>query len=206
MRVRRVILSSCLCLVTLACSKSLDVTPVIVRPVVEPASVSVAIYYADDLRLHKCTVDYGFLYPSWTFTLGPPSIEMFDVLFSTLFKDVEARQTRPGIKTPGNQRDIIELRLSQFTGCSEHWPMIATSGIDITYEAIVWSAAGKKITQWNGHGWAGPGDDLEGYAQSLFEPERAHLAALANVAMRKAAADFVVNFENNPLVRTWLVK
>ena len=173
------------------------VEPPILKPVIEPAPVSVAVYYSENLRDHRCTGD-------WTFAMGPPSIEMFDVIFAALFGDVETRDTGPKITSPGDQRDIIELHLSEFTGCQASWPILGTTVIDIAYEAIVRSAEGEELARWNGRGRAGPGDDLEGYSGSAWEPELAHLNALTGVAMRKAAADFVVNFENDPAVRTWV--
>ncbi len=172
----------------------------------EPAPVSVGIYYSEDLRNHKCTGDKGYIAYSWTFALGPPSIEMFDILFTALFRDVETLDIGPGITTSRDQRDIIELRLSEFNGCEASWPILGTTVIDIAYEAIVWSAEGEKVAQWKGQGRAGRGDDLGSYGGSAWEPELSHLAALTSVAMRKAAADFIINFKNDPAVRAWLGK
>ncbi len=168
------------------------VEPPILKPVIEPAPVSVAVYYSEDLRDHRCTGD-------WTFAMGPPSIEMFDVLFTALFADVQTRDTGPTITTPGDQRDVIELHLSHFTGCQASAPNV----IDIAYEAIVWSVEGEKKAQWKGWGSAGRKDDLGRYSASP-PSKMTHLAALTSVAMRRAAADFVVNFQKNPAVRSWL--
>ena len=85
--------------------------PIDVAPLIEPAQVSVGIYYSEDLRNHKCTADARFHWnfaligrPRWTFALGPPSIEMFDILFTALFTDVETRDTGPEITSPGDQQ------------------------------------------------------------------------------------------------------
>ena len=183
--------------------------PIDVAPLIEPAQVSVGIYYSEDLRNHKCTADARFDWnfaiigrPRWTFALGPPSIEMFDILFTALFTDVETRDTGPEITSPGDQRYVIELRLSELNTCEVmSWDTLGPTVIDITYEAIVWSAEGEKIAQWEGRGRAGR-DDLGRYYRK-WEPL---VAALTSVAMRKAAADFIVNFENDPVVRAWLGK
>ena len=193
-----------LCLGTVGCSGKVPVDPAIVRPVVEPAKIAVDIHYADDLRDHECMGDGGYIAFSWTFALGPPSIEMFNVIFTTLFTDVEFQDTYPDFASPGDQRDVIELHLSEFTGCQASWPILGTTVIDIGYEAIVWSAEGEELARWNGRGRAGPGDDLQGYSGPVSEPELTHLNALTSVAMRKAAADFVVNYESDPAARAWV--
>ena len=196
------------------CSDAVPLDPAIVRPVVEPAKIAVNIHYAEDLRDHECTGDEGYIAFSWTFALGPPSIEMFNVIFTALFKDVEFRDTPPDFTFPGDQREVIELHLSEFTGCQASWPILGTTVIDIGYEAIVWSAEGEELARWNGRGRAGPGDDPRGYSfeglgykikrgSLVLEPELTHLNALTSVAMRKAAAAFVVNYENDPAVRAW---
>lgn len=205
MRTGLALLALLLSFIIVGCGGTVSIEPAIVRPVVDPAPVSVGIYYSEDLRDHKCTGDKGYIAYSWTFTLGPPSIEMFDVIFAALFRDVETRDTGPKITSPGDQRDIIELHLSEFTGCQASWPILGTTVIDIAYEAIVRSDEGEELARWKGRGRAGPGDDLGGYSGSGWEPGlSSHLNALASVAMRKAAADFVVNFENDPAVRTWV--
>ena len=186
--------------------------PINQAPLIQPAPVSVAIYYAEDLRSHMCTgrVNGFIAFPySWTFALGPPSIEMFDILFTRLFTDVETLVTDPKITPPSDRRDIIELRLSDFKGCESYWVGIGESGIDIayeieiTYEAIVWSVDGEKVAQWKGQGRGGPRDDVGKHRQSGLE-STSYYAALTSVAMRKAAADFIFNFESDPAVRAWL--
>ncbi len=177
------------------------VSPIDRPPLIEPLPVSVGIYYSEDLRNHKCTGDKGYIAYSWTFELGPPSIQMFDNLFTALFRDVETLDISPKITTSRHPRDIIELRLSKFNGCQAKWPILGTTVIYIAYEAILWSAEGKKVAQWKGQGRAGRGDDLGSYGGSAWEPELRHLAALTSVAMRKAAADFIINFQNEPAVQ-----
>ena len=53
-------------------------------------------------------------------------------------------------------------------------------------------------------GRAGPGDDVSDYQTSLIESEIEHLNGLTSIALRRALADFVVNFENDPKVRAWV--
>lgn len=185
------------------CSGTVPVSPDIVRPVVEPTKIAVDIHYADDLQDHECTGDGGYIAFSWAFALGPPSIEMFNVIFATLFTDVEFSDASSEIAFLGDQRDVIELHLSSFTGCQASWPIFGTTVIEIRYEAIVWSAEGEELVRWGGYGQAGPGHDLLGNNGPMLEPELAHLNALTSVAMRNAAADFVVNFETDPAVRAW---
>ena len=74
----------------------------------------------------------------------------------------------------------------------------------------------RELTRWLAQGQAGPRDPRDEYLASFpeihevltgsYTPEAAYLAALTGLAMRKAAADFVLNFEGNPVVRARLRK
>jgi hypothetical protein len=204
MLVRFALLALFLSIGTAGCSTGkVHLEPLIVRPIVNPLPIAVGIHYADDLRNHECTGDKGYIAYSWTFALGPPSIETFSTIFTALFENVEMQDTNPNSTSAGDQRDIIELHLTEFTGCQASWPIIGTTVIEIEFKAIIMSVDGEELARWNGRGRAGPGDDLHGYPMSLPEAERDHLNALTSVAMRKALVDFVVNFENDPTVRAW---
>ncbi len=179
--------------------------PIVQPPLVEPVPVSVSVYYSEDLRNHKCTVEKGYIAESWTFVMGPPSIQMFDTIFTGLFRDVETLDIAPETATPRDQRDVIELRLIEFSGCEASWPIIGTTEIDIEYRAILRSAAGETLARLEGRGHAVPRDDDPRLASSRWSvPEATHLAILTSAAMRRAAADFMINFENDPAVRAWL--
>ncbi len=185
------------------CSSTLSIQPNTPAPVVEPVPVSVGVYYADALRNHTCTGGKGYIAFDWTVAMGPPSIAMFDRLFAAMFRKAETVNTRPGATPAPEPRDVIEVRLTEFNGCDARWPIIGTTTIRVAYEAILWSAQGRELARWQGRGQAGPRDPLDDYRPS---GEAAYLAALTSLAMRKAATDFVLNFEGNSVVQARLKK
>ena len=185
------------------CSSTVSIQPNTPSPVVEPVPVSVGVYYADALRNHTCTGGKGYIAFEWTVGMGPPSIAMFDRLFAAMFREAETVDTSPGATPAPGLRDVIEVRLTEFNGCDARWPIIGITTVRVAYEAILWSAQGRELTRWQGRGQAGPRDPLDGYRPS---GEAAYLAALTSLAMRKAATDFVLNFEGNSKVQARLKK
>lgn len=188
-------------LVLSGCGAPPPLQPPEVLPLVEAAPVAITLRYAEDLRNHHCTGDKGYIAYSWSFALGPPSIEMFDPIFESLFVEVGDGSGAGA----GDKRDVVELALTAFTGCQASWPIIGTSVVEIAYEAVVRSPEGAELTRWSGRGRAGPGDDL-GDPSLTGDPEASHLNALTSIAMRKAVADFVVAFETDPAVRAWVTR
>jgi len=198
-----------LCFIALAwmfagCGGTVSVRPPSVQPVVAPLPISVGVYYADDLKHHKCTGDQGYIAYAWTIELGPSSIELFDNVFRALFADIEILETDHTIAPLGDRKGVVDIHLSKFTGCDASWPIVNTTVIEVAYEAILRSAEDEVVAQWEGRGQAGPGDDLSELQNFAWEPELAHLAALTNVAMRKAATDFIIEFETNTAIQNWV--
>ncbi len=207
-----------LSLLLLGCgTKTLAIPPNVPVPVVEPAPVSVGVFYSETLRNHTCTIGKDYVEigrHTWKAAMGPPSIAMFDRLLAAMFRKTETADTRPGAApTP---RDVIEVRLSEFNGCDVRPPIIGTTTVRIGYEAILWSAQGRELTRWQGRGQAGPGDSLYDYLETFSGPLQiltgskprviAYLAALTSLAMRDAATNFLLNFEKNSVVQARLKK
>lgn len=185
------------------CSSTVSIQPNVPAPVVEPVPSVVGVYYADALRKHTCTGGKGYIAFKWTVAMGPPSIAMFDRLFAAMFRKAETVDTRPGASPVEEPRDVIEIRLTEYNGCDARWPIIGSTTLRVAYEAILWSPQGQELTRWLGQGQAGPRDPLDDYRLS---GEAAYLSALTSLAMRKAATDFVLNFEENSAVQARLKK
>jgi hypothetical protein len=168
-----------------------------VAPAVEQAPVSVAVHYAEALKTHHCTGSEGYIAYSWTFEMGPPSIKMFDSLFAAMFQEVETVESA----SAAAGKDRLDLELTEFTGCEASWPIFDTTVIEVAYRATLQGADGSRIAQWSGRGRAGPYDDLGDYRMAS---EADYLNALASVALRKAGADFLVNYDSDPALRRWI--
>lgn len=193
-----------------ACSTASNVplsSPLKQPPAVEKLPGSIAILYADNLRYHRCIAGKGYVAASWTIELGPPSIGMFDQIFSAFFENPVMLQSDAASQIPANSKGVIEVRLLKYDGCEVTGP-IGRQEIAVAYQATLRARDGSVIARWAGHGRAGPGDNLEGYKEKLpfGEIETRYLGAVTNLALRRAAADFVINFERDPRLRAWLEK
>lgn len=195
-QLRGAVLAALLSIVAVGCSNTVSLKPPVFVPVIEAAPVSVVVKYSDKLRDHACVASKGYITASWSFALGPPSIEMFNTVFAALFKEVQFLDTASKMSVGPDKRDVIELQLSDFTGCDASWPILDTTDIDIAYKAIARNTKGEELLQWEGRGRATNEDLPQPYTGTDSDLEGSHLAALTKVAMRKAAANFIINFES----------
>ncbi len=115
------LLAGLLALVLLsACSTTSNVplsSPLKQPPAVETLPGSIAILYAENLRHHRCIAGKGYIAASWTIELGPPSIGMFDRIFSALFENPVRLQADAASQIPANSKGVIEVSLLNFDGC-----------------------------------------------------------------------------------------
>lgn len=189
------------CTAIAGCGGDVPLEAPVVRPAFAPAPVAVDVLYAKALRDHECTGNEGYLAYAWTFRLGPPSMAMFDAVLPALFNEVNVLDARTDPGTSG--RPVVEVRLAEFTGCRAEWPIRGKATLDLAYEAVARTPEGRELARWSGRGRAAAADaDL--YPAPATGVELAYLSVLTRVAMRRAAADFVVNFERDPSVRAWL--
>ena len=193
-----------------ACSTTSNVpldSPLRQPPAVERLPGSIAILYAENLRHHRCIAGKGYIAASWIVELGPPSIGMFDRIFSALFENPVTLQANAASRIPANSKGVIEVSLLNFDGCDARWPVVG-SKIEVAYQATLRAKDGSVIARWEGHGRAGPTDNLDGYTETVpfGEVETRYLGAVTSLAMRRAAADFVINFERDQSLRAWLEK
>lgn len=193
-----------------ACSTTSNVplsSPLKQPPAVEKQPGSIAIVYAENLRHHQCIAGRGYIAASWTIELGPPSIGMFDQIFSALFENPGTLQADAASQIPANSKGVIEVSLLKYDGCEVSWPIVGQK-IEVAYQAILRARDGEVIARWEGRGRAGPTDNLEGYKETIpwVGVETRYLGALTSLAMRRAAADFVINVERDQRLRAWLEK
>jgi len=176
-------------------------------PAVEKLPGSLAILYAEDLRHHQCIAGKGYVAASWTIELGPPSIGMFDRIFSAFFENPVTLQPDADSRMSANSKGVIEVGLLQYDGCEVTGP-IGRQKITVAYQATLRARDNTVIAQWEGRGRAGPADNLEGYKDKVpfLDVETRYLGAVTSLAMRRAAADFVINFERDQRLRAWLEK
>jgi hypothetical protein len=182
-------------------------SPIPQKLAIEKEPISVAIFYSEGLRHHKCNVSKGYIADSWTIELGRPSMEMFNLVFDALFEKVVILDSKFNTQSSNELKSMIEVRLLDFNGCEARWPIIGTN-IEVAYEATLYGKEGVIVAKWQGRGRGLSSDSLESYKEKvpLMEVETRYLGALTSIAMRRAAANFIFNFYTNSLIRTWLGK
>ncbi len=188
-----------LCLVPLGCAHIVaPEAPIQKPPLVQAIPLTIGVYYPEELQRYECETGKGYVAEKFVVRLGPASTKLYDLVFSGLFtKSFRVNNYNPS--APGDQKaDVVELMITNFTGCEARWPIIGAN-VSITYKAILRTPSGDKIAEWVGTGHA---TSSEVDAKRLTE--RMYLEALSAIAMRKAAADFVKNFQENPDINAWL--
>ena len=98
---------------------------------------------------------------------------------------------------PATDRKALVIELESFEGCEASWPIIGTTFMSVAYRARFLGADGTVVEDLTARGRSGPGDT--GYGA-----EGVHLTDLTEAAMRRAAADFVVQTETSEKVGQWL--
>lgn len=192
-----------------ACSSTVPVSSPLERPpLVEKIPVTVRILYADSLSHHQCTAGKGYISAAWSIALGSPSIEMFDGIFAALFdKPLTGDGSSQGAASNA-RAPLIEVRLLEYDGCEARWPIVGTTTVRITYEATLRDREGNLIARWQGRGKAMPADYASAVPgnEMVASIEMQYLSTMTRLAMRRAAADFIINFEKEPGIRAWLGK
>jgi hypothetical protein len=147
--------------------------------------------------------DPGSWYGATEYHLGPPSIALFDQIYSGMFA-----RTVPVVDDPARSREpsdaaaIVVLQIESF---KPHYaigediaggPMIQSVEAEIVYRTTLLTPQGQQIADWT-TGGSGSGQPTV----FTFSDEAGNAAA---TAMREAAAKFVAGFRQQPEVARWL--
>ena len=184
--------------VVAACGSNVEVqNPIPQRPLVEPVDHDIAVFYSPYLRTYSCIVDKGYIASAWSIKLGAPSVEMFNAILRSKFRTVEQLQENPLAGSAPNAKKSLVLELVSFNGCEARWPIIGTTRISVAYRGRFLGADGSTVEDLTAQGNSGPGDASPG-------DEGMHLTSLTEAAMRKAAADYIVQVEESEKIDQWL--
>lgn len=198
-------------LLTVACSNTGTLTvrsPLQQPPALEKSPLTVAIRYAENLRHHTCIVKKGYVTSPSIIELGAPSIEMFGQIFTALFdKAIPSGQGQHGL--PASERfPYVEVGLQAYDGCEGERPIEGRTVISVAYAIALYDGDGALVGRWEGQGRAGPSDYLRAPPAKglVLDPQSRYLAMLTELAMRRAAADFIIHYEKDQAVRAWLAR
>ena len=149
---------------------------------------------------------------TYIFPLGPPSIAMFDRVFTGMFVKTVAVEHCPPATDQGLDVDaVIDTQIERFW-----WYMTPLRAgmsvtsirneVEITYRFLLYSPEGETIDSWTvvGSGLYIP-EFIPGISKLInIGPEPTWLSAAVKLGMRDAAANFVTEFRHRPKIREWL--
>jgi hypothetical protein len=189
-----------------ACTETVRPESQPLTPVVGQAPLHVAIVYDEALVRHRCVASRGYLADEWVIEIGSPSTAMFNAAFSAMFEKVlfipEAK-----VSSITSEWYIVRVSLENYTGCDASWPIVGST-VEVGYVAEVIHQSEKVLTGWTGRARV----SAEDYQSSppnpssrSFDVEGNYLARTTEIAIRRALADFVANFEEDPRIIAWKV-
>ena len=164
-----------------------DISPTVPKPLVTPVAATVGVYYPPETRDYRYRKPFSMA-PIATVDvhLGSASVPMFDTVVGALFERVVPLTDLPTGERPRPDLDgVFQFRVSNFT---EHG-----SSITITYETGLYDPQGRPLGQWEVAG-----------AVSFERLGGGHLRTATEKAMREAAANFVMTFRDQDVVKKWV--
>lgn len=190
-------------------------------PLVEPIPARVGVYYSPEFANHEYCFDASFAQKGEKedcfISLGPPSIALFDQVFKSLFENTIHVQNKSVPIEDSGLNAIIEPRI---TFVSVTVPSrgpnvdITPHHFEVNYSFTLYDPQGYRIGSLDTFGsaqetWGDLSKLLFVYEQmftlgSSHSSENILLGELAEKAMRKAAAKFLIDFRENTGVQNWL--
>jgi hypothetical protein len=159
----------------LLCGCSAHIEPVLARrPLVEPLPLSVGVYFSPDIRVYRNKCE-AFLCKEYD--LGPPSVALFETVLAGMFERTVVLATMP---PPESAQQVIGIIVPA---------IIHFNPLKITYQLSFYSRAGVELGAW----------EIDGSAKFYSTG-----AEQARRAMRDAAAKFVRELREQPVVKSWL--
>jgi hypothetical protein len=190
-------------------------------PLVEPIPARVGIYYSPEFVNHEYCFDASFTQKGEEgdcfISLGPPSIALFDQLFEAIFENTVHVQNK---LFPTDDPDLDAVIEPSITLVSVAVPIrgpnveITPHQFEVNYSFTLYDPKGYQIGSFSAYGsaqetWGDLSKLLFVYEQmftlgSSHSSENILLGELAEKAMRKAAAEFLISFREDTEVQNWL--
>jgi hypothetical protein len=171
--------------------------PLLTAPAVERSDKSVQIYYTEKLKNHQCVNNTDAPFITYKVALGQANVEMFDIIFSSLFKSAE--QIR--FPSHASKGAWIEVDLESYNGCQIQFHM----PINVKYRGVLRAEDGREIARWKGEGASDTADYMQSkMSETIDWYATPALSKMTELAMRNAAADFIFHFLNDARISGWM--
>ncbi len=193
-------------------SVSVDV-PLHHPPLIEPLPLRVGVYYSPEFRTyeHRQIIRGEIWKNTWKFSLGPPSVALFDLVFPTMFETVPVQSRPPLASSAPELAAVIEPRIERFHLAAPELPVgmkpisLFTFSATIEYRFTLYSTRGDLIASWLE---SGRGEIQHTFVSEAF-PFTGIVKGIYNEvtvnAMREAAANLSTRYREEPGVQGWLL-
>jgi len=180
-----------------ACSKSVVVETDFPEPVVEALPLNIGVYYEEAFANYHYAEDL----PNdvdWSFDIGATNIRLFERIFSALFDITSVVDGKGGPEPSYAALDAVIVPVVEaFEFSLPRQSRSKQYAVWIRYNLDIYSPAGELITSW----------PVSAYGQSDARILGASAAMEEAVikAMRDAAANIIIGFENEPKIKEALL-
>ncbi len=155
-------------------------------PLVAATDAMVGVHYDAGLFNEAMSLDIreGRDTERYRFVAGPRTVELFERIFTALFRDHRRVSGRPPLDEDSDGLDgVLEVRLAH------------VSSYAMDYRLTLFELSGRQIYEWQARG---------SIARSVGDVEDAVLGLRS--AMRDAAAQFLIAFHDPPQIQWWLLE
>ncbi len=153
-------------------------------PLVEPLPLTVGVYYGPAFRIHESTVKRSGAsrVDRYHLRLGPSSVALFDRILEAQFTEVRHVDATPPLEAGEPELDAVIEVAFQTVGL-----------MSVGYDLTLYSPTGREIAKFDVN-------------SSIYygHANEENVARALRVAMRNAAARFLVDLPDHPDVHAWL--
>lgn len=178
------------------CANTVSISGSVPRPLVEPLALEVGVYYDEILREYTHYVEEADDGGGWKVSLGETQVQLFDSLFSALFREVvQVDDPKTGQQLPEIDL-VIEPTLESYSFQTPWGTSTDFYEVDIQYTLSFYTPEGDLISHWP--------IACHGRSRSQLLSADKPLEAATVAAMRDAAAMIVVELREKIDVKNLL--
>lgn len=188
------------CLLLTACGPNvvqMDPLREFPRPIVDQFPADIALYYSEEFRTYTYIEERpGARGGDWEITLGPPQVQVFDMVFSSLFRSAEHADSE-ALPDQGPAKALFVPRVEEFQFALPVDTNIKIFEIWVKYSIGIFDSSGDEVMRWpfTAYGKT-PTAFLKSNGQAINQA--------ASIALRDAGASMISGFMRDQKLKEWL--
>ena len=167
------------------------------RPVVDRYPADIALYYPKEFREYTYVEERpGARGGDWEITLGPPQVQVFDMVFGTLFRTAEHTDSEE-VPSNGVANALFVPRVEEFQFALPVDTNIKIFEIWVKYSVAVIDRQGNEVMRW-------PFTAYGKTPTAFMKSNSAAINSAAIIALRDAGASMISGFKRDRKLKEWL--